>query len=229
MKSILLSLLICFSFAISQAQSIKKEPTAPAYFHVTLTDDVALVLGFDTFTQIALSLQKKNKKVIEIMDASYGMVEKKFSNLNGFKILPANTLEGKINYTKIGYPRTSLKKAAAAVDNQELVKIQINGFIPKKLNTSFRIGNDDKTLVKKKSKQIPEVEIVMTFCDAKGNKTLKVTGSSLTPDVEPIYVTTRSLQTDKFRISSLKPNVESIPFYYYLEIAIDDLIKKLDI
>lgn len=232
MKTILSSLLICFTVTLSQAQSVKGEPTAVVYFQITpATEQMASLLGFGSFTHLALQLQKKNKKVIEIMDTSYEILENKLSDINGFKILPANTLEGKINYTKLGYPKTSFKKAAQKVDNQQLVKVDIQ--VVARSGGAFSTGVEgaEKTTTVKRQKLKPGIRLIMTFSDSDGNVTAKIKGNSLNIDSEVVFVNTTTVTSHETNrsVEFIKASVDDIPYYRYLGLALDDLIKNLKI
>lgn len=229
MKQIKLTFLLAvLSFSVS-AQDLEQTPTPLSMMTLSVMEDMYLTMELEPKTMMALMLQQPNDEAEELMFTSYDLIRGMIKDSIGVDILPADALEGKVRYSRIGLPIVTLKKAAKSSDFQQFVKIdiivsQFSGTSTENTtsteSTIGEVGNSNYS-----ASWRPEVMIIAKFADAKGKSKGSVRG--IYRHTEEVKVTSQSLVVDGWYIP-MNQEAEVIPYYYFLQKAAEDLIRKLE-
>lgn len=243
-------ILVLLSVGDSNGQSFdsKAETAISSYFFIA-QDQVYLNLGISAETNTAIMFQKDDEEARSFMTTSLNIVLDSLNEKTDLTILPANTLEGKVTYSRTGFPLSSLKKAAKKSDQAQYVKIDINVLGTKTRSRSSTISQnltdddndvgvqvDDADLALSQttstSQYYPKVEVTLKFGDSEGKTALKITGEYIHDEL--VSVSTESTDVSLVGRNSLMGitimNSEGgteIPFYAFLALAVEDLIQQL--
>ncbi|MGB0522689.1 MAG: hypothetical protein ACPGJS_07000, partial [Flammeovirgaceae bacterium] len=144
------------------------------------------------------------------------------------QLLPINTLEGKLKYTRMGYPIASVRKAAKVSDHKQFVSIivQVTGTQETVTGGDFHfLGNEDVQVERETITLYPIFNIRLQFGDENGKKGEEIVG--VFQGNEEITINSRVII---LRDIILQENVttDEIPYELYLKEAIKDLVKKLN-
>ncbi len=231
MKQIKLFFVIGFlTLTGTQAQDLKEAPTPLSMMTLSVMEDMYLAMELDPNTMVALMLQKPNDKAEELMFTSLDIIRGMIKDSTGIDILPANALEGKVRYSRLGLPLVTLKKAAKSSDFQQYVKIDIavspfSGTSTSNTTSSDGPGGVEVGNANYDASWRPEVWISMKFANEKGKAVKSVRG--IYRHDEEVKVTSQNLVIDGWQIPT-NQEAEVIPYYYFLEKAVEDLIRKLE-
>lgn len=231
MKKAYITLLILFSFLLASSQSIEYQPTPTAKYIFIISDLLTNSLELEQLDELLIGvgwMADNRKKWKEMMKSSYNILQDEISSkLKGLKILPLNTLEGKIKYSRLGFPVSSLKKAAASCDYSQLLQLNIvigsHG-----LNRTFRVGEKDKKNISFTS-LLPTVEISMIFYDSKGKKTATVKGTSYRKDTKRMKINTLNTNSKHISTETVINRPQMLEYYSFLDLAIEDLIDNFSV
>lgn len=218
--SIALSILLSFNL---QAQDIPAKETALCWFNLTVEEDMYLTMELEPKTMLAILFQKDNPEAKALMGNSLAMIYKKVNEETDLTLLPVESLEGKVNYSKMGYPLASLKKASKKGDFSQYVRIEIEvsgvGKSTSTTSTGGDIANESQRVKIK-----PQVLVNLKFGDADGYTIDKIQGKYR--HEEKVEITSESLTALGWSYA-YEQEADIIPYYYFLEKAVEDLVSKL--
>lgn len=217
------TLIALFLFSFSFAQNISNEPTAISAYRINIQDDMYLAMEMDPGTAMALMMQLDKPEAKRLMRNSLDLIFKKINEETALQLLPIETLKDHLTYSKMGYPIGTLKKASKSGVSQQYVNIDITVSGAQRSTSTTTIGGP-VDYVEENSKVKPVLQIVLKFADASGSNTEKVKGKYRHD--EKIEINSESLGQFGW-FFQLENDAESIPYYYFLEKAIDDLISQL--
>lgn len=212
-----------------KAQDLKEVPTPLSMMTLSVMEDMYLAMELEPKTMMALMLQQPNAKAEELMFNSLNLIRTMIKDSTGIDIQPADALEGKVKYSRLGLPLVSLKKAAKKTDFQQYVKIDI-AVSPFSGTTTQNTNSTDSPLgVEVGSSNYsanwrPEVFVLMKFANAKGKGVRTIRG--IYRHDEKVKVTSQDLVVAGWHIP-MNQEAEVIPYYYFLEKAVQDLISKI--
>lgn len=231
MKQIKLLFVIgLLTLSLAHAQGLKEVPTPLSMMTLSVMEDMYLAMELEPNTMVALMLQQPNDKAEELMFTSLDIIRGMILDSTGVDILPANALEGKVRYSKLGMPLVTLKKAAKSSDFQQYVKIDIavspfSGTTTTNTTSTEGPGGIEVGNANYDASWRPEVWISMKFADEKG-KSIKTIKGIYRHD-EEVRVTSQDLVVAGWQIP-MNQEAELIPYYYFLEKAVGDLISKIN-
>lgn len=231
MKQIkLLFVIVLLSISLAKAQDLKQVPTPLSMMTLSVMEDMYLAMELEPNTMVALMLQKPDDKAEELMFNSLDLIRGMIKDSTGVDILPANTLEGKVRYSRLGLPLVTLKKAAKSSDFQQYVKIDITVSPFSGTTTTNTTTSDGSAGIAVASENSdaswrPEVLIIVKFADENG-KSLKSIRGIYRHD-EEVKVTSQNLIVDGWTIP-MNQEAEVIPYYFFLQKAVENLITKMD-
>lgn len=210
-------------------QDIMEVPTPLSMMTLSVMEDMYLSMELDPSTMFALMLQQPNDKAEELMFNSLDLIRGMIKDSTGVDILPANTLEGKVKFSRLGLPLVTLKKAAKKSDFQQYVKIDISVSPFSGTTTTNTVATDSPLGVEVGSSNYsaswrPEVFIIMKFADANGKSIKSIRG--IYRHTDEVKVTSEDLVVAGWQFP-MNQEAEVIPYYYFLEKAVEDLIGKL--
>jgi len=227
MRSLMLVLMLVHSMNLS-SQSIEPVETPVVWFSIMVDEEMYAAMELDGKTMMALALQQNNPEAKELMDQSFGMFKHIIDSATSLQLLPANALSGKVNYSRMGYPIANFKKAAKNSSFNQFVKVEISVVGMKTSTSTSGVGQDiqgiEVTEENSRIKTFPQVDVILKFAGEDGKSTEKVTGRYR--HSEKIKVNTQSIDIGFFAVE-LERNSEIIPYYFYLNEALKDLINKL--
>lgn len=231
MKSIVIFLIpLLFAHHVSVGQIDKSAKTAGCWFSIMLEEDTDLLMGIEPKTVLALALQRPDKEASSLMEASFLLLKTMLKEKADFELLEVNAMKGKIQYSGLGYPLSSLKKAAKKGSFDQYVKIEILVSGAKRSSTQGTIGEAevvdgiDVSYDENNAEFFPQIDITLKFADKAGNKTAKLKGRYR--HTEKISINSESLSVEGFSFAMNRQG-EVIPYYQYLQLAIEDLISQL--
>lgn len=215
--------ILLFTYSFSFAQTFSTEPTAISAYRINVEDDMYLAMDLDPNTIVALLFQQDKPEAKKLMQNTLDLIYEKINKETAIQLAPIEALKGHTNYSKMGYPIGTLKKAGKSGVALQYVSIDITVTGAQRSTTTTTIGGP-VNYVEEKAKVKPEFKIVMKFADATGKKTEKVKGKYRHD--EKIEINSESLAYKGWSFI-LDNDAEAIPYYYFLEKAIDDLIAQL--
>ena len=215
-----------------EAQSVSNLPTATSWFSLLIEEDMNVPMEIDGSTLNAILFQQPNDEAQSLMLNSFEIVKNKINESKKIELLEINSLKGKVKYSNLGYPIASLKKAAKSKVAQQYVSLTITVAAAKRSDKSQSVGTTvnvldeqvDVNAGRASSNLFPEVIVDVKFCNAEGEKTGKWRGRYRHD--EKIVITSEFLSSEGF-VVTVDQNADPIPYYYFLEKAMDDLITKL--
>lgn len=230
MKQIKLAFVfVIFSTSLAKSQDLQKAPTPLSMMTLSVMEDMYLAMELEPKTMFALTLQQPDEKAEELMFTSFDMIRGMIIDSTGVDILPANALEGKVKYSRLGMPLVSLKKAAKSSDFEQYVKIDIvvspfSGTSSTNTTTSdgpagLEVGNANYS-----ASWRPEVWINVKFANEKGKSIKSIRG--IYRHDEEVKVTSQDLVVAGWQIP-MNQTAEVIPYYFFLQKAVEDLISKM--
>lgn len=229
MKQIKLTFLFfLLSSLTGRAQQAKEVPTALSMMTISVMEDLYPSMELDPQTMFALSLQQPNDKAEELMFTSFDLIRNMMLDSAGIDILPVDALQGKVRYSRLGFPLVSLKKAAKKSDYQQYVKVDIEvspfrpststGTIPAEGPMGIEVDQTNY-----QSRFRPEVTVRLKFADASG-KSLGTLRGVYVHD-EKVQMTSQDLIVSGWQIP-INRSAAPIPYYYFLQQAVADLVGK---
>lgn len=220
----IISSIICFT---TNGQEIQSKPTALVSYSMHFNDDMNLALDIDFDTTMDIMVQKNTPKAKEIMTTSLDAIYTKINAHTGLQFMPADTLKNIINYSRMDFPLSGFKKIKKATIADQYAKIIISvGGAKRQSETTSNLRG--RSLPVDKVTEIvelyPEIIITLKFADAKGKKTTKIKGKYRHD--KKIWITSEKIRVPSTEITT-DQDADSIPYYEFLDLAIDDLIAQL--
>lgn len=224
----LITLLI---YSKAMAQELTTVPTPLSMMTLSVMEDMYLTMQLDPETMFDLTLQRPNEKAAELMFTSLDLIRGMIKDSTGVEILPANALEGKVRYSKLGLPLVTLKKAAKSSDYQQYVKIDISvtPYRPSTTENSstsnegpagLEVGSSNYS-----AKFRPEVSIQAKFADSNGKSIGTLKGRYIHED--KVSVTSQDLIVQGWQIP-MNQEADVIPYFFFLQKAVEDLINHMN-
>lgn len=234
MKHFMAALILCGAIFAAQAQTVQDVPTAVVWFYLVVEGNMQLPMELDNETLNAITMQKDNADARELMEISFEIIKNKIDSLTGVTILPYNELEGKTNYSRLGFPLSNLKKAAKGSDYQQYVKLNmvVRGYMGGSRTQGVTAGDGTTAMgveggkVSSTQERVyPMVDIEVNFGDKEGKSIEKFKGRYIHED--KIEITSTNLSKQGWSVS-LDRDADPIPFYYFLEKAAEDLAAQIN-
>ena len=241
MKKVLLACIMSISVT-SIAQTIQSCPTAPIWINIGIANELNTVMGMEGSMVMDLNLQRPNSKSDKLMKETFLLIKNKLSSSSTINLSALDALAGKITFSKAGFPIGTAKKAAENSDFDQFVKIEVSvtaGTITTSTSsttlssTTISTGNAVLTGpavvsgVKVSNENIklkPQVAVYLKFFDAEGKTIDKLSGKyKHTSNVE---INQNSLSAKGWKYTEIQ-DAELIPYYYFLDMAMNDLIANL--
>ena len=204
------------------AQDVKIKQTSVCRFNFTSDEDLFAFLQLSPESGLALAFQLNNAKAKGFMEETYNQVENKLIEA-GFKLNKINSLEGKVSYSKMGFPIVSLKKASKADVSEQYMTLMVNLIGVKKVVSTTSLNGISKII----TKCYPEVKVTIAFGGKDGKKTKIIKGVYRLE--EELSINSASFNLGEgFSISiSEEVSKDDLPFYQMLDKAIENLINQL--
>ena len=242
-KTLLLSTIVFSSVFTINAQTVQsKVPTAICKYIFISQDHVYRNVGISDATNMAITLQKDDPQAREFLTATLNLILDSIKTNTGIQLLPVETLQYKVTYSRTGFPLATLKKAAESSDYQQFVTIEVTIFpgntttttnstsvgVSGEVNSKSINGQETSTTVK----YFPKVKVVLKFGDAEGKSLEKYKGEYTHDEKVTNQTDSRDLTVKKknssLRVSDIQnQSTEEIPYYYFLAKAVEDLISQL--
>jgi len=225
LKSFLSVLFLFFSLNLI-AQEIPEKETSLCWFNLAVEEDMYLPMELDAKTLMAITFQKDNPEAKELMGNSLAVVYNKLNKETAITLLPVESLEGKVKYSRMGYPLASLKKASKKGNFEQYVRVDIE--VSGARNTTNTFSREVTTEVNQdvqRTKVKPQIRVIFKFADKDGNTIDKVQGTYRHD--EKVEITSRRLSTMGWSLA-YDQEADAIPYYYFLEKAVEDLVSKLN-
>ncbi len=218
-----------FAMPRAAGQSVNAKPTAITWFSIAVEEDMYLTMDLDPETMFALMLQQKNDDAELLMYESFELVRDYINAQTALEVLEAASLKDKVTYSRMGYPLSSLKKAAKKADYEQYAKLEIEVRGAKRGSSEGTTGEQEILDVEVsesnyQAKVFPQIDVRLKFADATGKTIETITGRYR--HTEKVQIKTQSLNVGGLSIP-LKQSAEVIPYYYYLQKALEDLAPKL--
>lgn len=213
----------------SMAQELKEEPIAVSWFTLSVAEDLYLTMELEAKTMMAIMFQHKNEEAEDLMFSSFNLIKDRINDSTTYELLPVDALQGKITYSRIGFPLASLKKASKKSDYAQFVKIDILVSAEKRSSSE---GSTISTAVvglevsdnNYNAKFYPQVDVVLKFANESGKTIETIRGRYR--HTEKVAVSSQDLKVAGWHIP-LHRSAEVIPYYFFLEKAVQDLISQL--
>lgn len=242
-KTLLLSTIVFSSVFTINAQSVQsKVPTAICKYFFISQEQVYRNVGISDATNTAITLQKDDPQAREFLAATLKLILDSIKTNTGIQLLPIETLQNKVTYSRSGFPVGTLKKAAGNSDYQQFVTLEVRIFPGKTTTTTNSTSVGVNGQVNSKSidgqetsttvKYFPKVNVTLKFGDAEGKKLEKYKGEYTHDEKVTNQTDSRDL-TIKGKNSSLtyseiqNEDAEEIPYFFFLAKAVEDLISQL--
>ncbi len=161
----LLTFFLFFLFIGSFSRSIKDKQFAVFSYEVIIDDYFREEISDldDLINSIRAYTGKKQDKLEgKISDIAYPYIEEKLEKKYEIDILPFNSYTSNINYSKYGYPSTSIKKAQEYGNSNYYLKITI------KIETTTPKTKEAKNSILYKGKTTPKVIVEIEAYDKIG-------------------------------------------------------------
>lgn len=205
-----------------QAQDVKSKQTSVCRFNLTSDQDLFAFLHLSPQAGLALAFQLNNAEAKGFMEDTYNQVEKKLSEA-GLKLNPINSLEGKVNYSKMGFPIVGLKKASKSKVSEQYMTLIVSLVGVKKIISTTSLNGASKVT----TKCYPEVKVTIAFAGTDGKKTKKVKGVYRLDEKLSITSASFNLGGGVSVSTTEEVSKDDLPFYQMLDKAIEDLVKQL--
>ena len=218
-------------------------PTAIAKYYFVSENQIHLSMGIEDETNRAIMFQRDDAKAREFMTTSLNQVVEALKKEVNMAILPIETLEGKVVYSKMGFPLSSLKKAAKSGDQQQYITIEIAALASKTITSensqslaqsSSTNGSSQVELSATASSTefYPQVQVKLKFGDASGKTIAKYKGVYTHPERVAINTLSTDVsvsgQSGETGVSvTQEEQADQIAYFEFLEKATADLIRQL--
>ncbi len=225
LKSSLTILLFALSLKLF-AQQIPAKKTALSWFNLAVQDDMHSPMELDSETLWAIMFQKDNEEAKTLMGNSLAIIYDKVNKQTNITLLPAESLGGKVKYSRMGYPLASLKKASKKGNFEQYVKIdiEVSGARSNSTTLSREVADSGVDQELERVRVKPQIWVTLKFADKDGNTIDKVRGKYR--HEKRVEITSRSLSSMGWTVTHDR-EADAIPYYYFLEKAVDDLVQKL--
>jgi hypothetical protein len=188
-------------------------------------EDMHLPMELDNETLMAIMFQRDNEEAKKLMNNSLGIIYQKINKETDITLLPKEALDGKVKYSRMGYPLASLKKASKKGKAEQYVRIDIEIDSYKRSSNTISLDvTEEVDHNVERSKVKPRIRVVVKFGDKDGNTIDKVIGTYKSD--EKFEITSRELSTMGWSVA-FDQEADAIPYYYFLEKAVEDLVNKL--
>lgn len=222
-----LSLLAISSSAFSY--QIPAKQTAICWFYIGVEDDLHLSMGLSPETMLSIAMQREDATAKELLTNSLKVISENVNSKTGIKLLPIETLEGAVQYSRMGFPLVSLKKASKKGNQPQYVRIDILVSAAKTTTRTTSVGAaeiEGEVLTNDASvaRFYPQVTVTLKFADASGKVIDKAVGKYR--HNEKAILTAESLSIAGWTFT-YDQDAQPIPYYFFLEKAVEDLVSKL--
>ncbi len=209
------------------AQEIPAKETALCWFNLAVEQDMYLPMELEAETLMAITFQKDNPEAKELMENSLAVVYNKINEETAITLLPVESLKEDVRYSRMGYPLASLKKASKKGDFKQYARIDIEVSGARRSSNTFsrELSETEVDHGVQRVKVKPQIRVTLKFADKDGNTIDKVQG--VYRHEEKVEITSRRLSTMGWSLA-YDQEADAIPYYYFLEKAVEDLVKKLD-
>ncbi len=207
------------------AQSLKPVETPVVRFLIMLDPDMSNLMELDSKTTYALAMQLKNEKATQIYKESFQMVQQMINDSTILTIPDADRLEGIVQYSLMGFPINSIKKAAKKGNSEQYVDISIHIENPTGSVVSSTKGeNEGITTGTERIRIRPQVRVEIKIGDSEGKKIARYVGKY--KHDEKFEINNATIGIAGFQLAT-NIAVEPIPYHFILAKAIEDLVKQL--
>ncbi len=228
--SAMLCALALFTMTVKvSAQSVKNIPTAIAQFMIAVEEDMYIPMDISAQTMMAIAMQKPQAEADALMYNTYEMIRKMVSDTGKLEILPSDALKGSVTLSRMGYPIGNLKKAAKSGKYEQYATLLLNVAQRYTSTRTRTYENNQETGIASSgtdetAKAFPEILVTLKIAGKDGKVIEKYVGAYRHD--EKITISQQSLQVDGWSMV-INQKGDVIPYYYYLELAVKDLISKL--
>lgn len=208
-----------------------QEVALTRYF-LAIQADLSETLNIDNQTLWGINTQSTNPQSVRFMDSTYNLVTQRINNETSIKILPRQAMEGSVKYTRMGYPFARLKKAAKSASFEGYLTLEVTLEGTGEVQTSteqdvsiFNDGEVDFSLIDRELTVFPKVSITVELGDSNGKRTNKMVG--VFRGDQTINIQSRDVSLGIF-VLNMRTSSGQLPYYVYLNLALDDLIDQLN-
>ncbi len=180
-----------------------------------------------------INMQTKNPEATLLMDSTFNIIRQRINDETDVEILPVNTLEGIVQYSKMGYPIAGAKKTAKASDRKHFIEVNVE-VQPHGSSTGTStlakedLGGAEVSAQSVRTNHYPVIKVNLKLSDENGKKVKTYQGvykskEGLRSEVEGIHADFGGLSVF-FDINS---DIAVLPYYEFLFYAVSDLVYQV--